>query len=123
MAPKATPQPTRASILYALGTAGRENLLRLLAEIDASVFHEADAKLRATDLKEAFATSSTGGRRGSVELDKLVASDDVFKTIVADQQFANRKAQMYGLAAICELLAHQTSLLIEIRNLLATEKH
>jgi hypothetical protein len=58
-------------------------------------------------------------RRDQASLDKFVGEDPLWKGLVADQQFANREAQMYGIVAIWEAQNRTNELLTEIKDLLA----
>jgi hypothetical protein len=53
-------------------------------------------------------------RRDQASLDKFLGEDPLWKGLVADQQFANREAQMYALVAIWEAQNRTNHLLSKI---------
>lgn len=71
-------------------------------ELEEAQKNERLAAERAADIKEMYAKDVLGRRRSTTDLDVYISSDSQWKVLVANQQFANRKAQMYGLAALIE---------------------
>jgi tRNA G26 N,N-dimethylase Trm1 len=59
--------------------------------------------------------------RDRATLDKFVGEDPLWKALIADQQFANREAQMYAAVALVEEQKRTNQLLSEIRDELRTQ--